>query len=218
MTSNKPFKFTKEQRDKLLSSWKHQSDRDKAWEYINHVERIIDSHVVNALPEEKSPQQERDDRKNILGLVRRLRGALLNQSVRGGHEMERFLESGHQAPEIGEGSTHREQLIAYLESADSAMTVLTSGRLPSTDRKGEYQRRRMMRGLVHSYLIHFGKYPSTAHGGNFRRFRSTLSKILDIPLGEDLQDRAIKDVKKQLRAADKIKQELKKAFPGVIPD
>jgi hypothetical protein len=219
MAQNKPFKFTLQQRNDLLSSWARQSTQDKAWGFIDDVEKIIKWRIVDALPDEKTPHQERDDRENIHALARRLRGALLNQSVRGGHELERFLEREHEAPESSDGGIHphRERLIAYLETVDTAMTVLTSAQVPRTARKGEIGRLKFMRNLVRSYQQHFGRYPSIAPKGNFRRFLSTLAEILNMPLGETLLVHAIEDVKERLQNAEKIERDFRIIFSGVIP-
>ena len=83
MVKNKPFKFSDNDKNNLLDSWKRKSDRAIATKFIDRVEKCVETCFYNPrFVEEKTPQQERDDRKNVFDLSQQLRDVLLTLSAK----------------------------------------------------------------------------------------------------------------------------------------
>jgi hypothetical protein len=213
MDKNAPFKFTREQRNSLIDSWKRKADRLIAAKigkgYIDTVERIVHFTLIAPPdpPEDKTPQQERDDDESMLDLSRRLRGALVRKSARSTQAINERM-AGHTGrsardwyPVLLCADDRLARLVESLVSLEGALESRLERPTPSTMRKGVEIRERLMLCLVDSYQQSFSKKPSASPTGNFRNFLDTLSDILlhraiiKIPLGGDLLKRVIADLK-----------------------
>ena len=202
MAKNAPFKFTREERNSLVDSWKRKADRLIAAKtekgYIDTVERIVHYNLIDPSfpPEDRTPQQERDDDKNMLDLSRHLRGALVNQSARSKQSFEGQLSDIAQSQDICRDShISLAHLVNSLEILEFVLKSSLEHNTPSTARKGNSTRYIFMVALVTTYQRSFGKNPSASPAGNFRAFLDTLSNIIGIPLGSDLLKRVIADFK-----------------------
>ena len=216
MSPDKLFKFSPEHRTGLIAAWKRESDRDIAYFYLNDVESLVDAMLVDYEPDEKTPHEERDDRIKILGLSRRLRGALLNQSKRDARYLEQSLmglmcrKDGETIiPKDWSNENHRDRLIQCLAAVEKYMTVQTSVPISRTARRDEKNRLHFMGELVRYYRMHFGKYPSKQPKGNFRPFLKTLSEYIEMPMGENLLAQAILDVKALVKVTEYLEKGLR---------
>jgi len=192
MAENKPFKFSDNDKNNLLDSWRRKSDRAIATKYIDKVEKLVEQCFYNPpLPlfvEEKTPQQERDNRKKVLDLSRQLRGVLSTQSAQSRYRINVY-DMANEDEHFSD--IFLDRLINNLEMLEASIKPWLKSKTPSTDRKGDSTRRDFMFYLIYWYIDCFGKEPSTSPAGNFRTFLRTLSSIIDIPLGEDLLKREL---------------------------
>jgi len=201
MVKNAPFKFTREQRNSLIDSWKRKADRQIAAKkekgYIDTVERIVRYNLIDPSfpPEDRTPQEERDDNKKMLGLSRQLHGALVNQSAGSMQSLNGQLSDIAQSQDICRDYLSLPHLVNSLESLEFALKLRLKHNTPSTARKGDSTRYIFMVALVTTYQRSFGKNPSASPAGNFRAFLDKLSNIIGIPLGSDLLKRVIADFK-----------------------
>lgn len=187
MAENKPFKFSDNDKNNLLDSWKRKSDRAIATGYIDKVEKFVDKCFYNPrFVEQKTPQQERDHSKNVFDLSRQLRGLLLAQSAENKCWVNAYMGVNEDDPF---SDIYLDRLINNLEMLEDSMKPHLKSGTPSTARKGDSARNQFMCNIIYWYIDCFGKEPSTSPAGNFRAFLKTLSNIIDIPLGEDLLKR-----------------------------
>ena len=195
---NKPFKFTQKDRNRLLDSWKQKAARVIAREYIKQVERIVHNTTIDPAfpPEDRTPQQERDDDKRIHNLSVHLRGALINQSARSKRALAGHLHDIARSQGYGADSDIiLERLVGYLVMLEFAMKSRLERKTPRTARKDDSTGYLLMVSLLAIYQRHFKKNPKTGNGSNFREFLKTLSSIINIPLGSDLLQRAFNNFK-----------------------
>ena len=189
MAENKPFKFSDNDKNNLLDSWKRKSGRAIATKYIYKVEKFVDKCFCNPrFVEQKTPQQERDNCKEVSDLSRQLIDALLAQSAENEYWINVYIGVNEDDPF---SDIYLDRLISHLEMLEASMNSRLKSETPSTARKGDSARNQFMCNIIYWYIDCFGKEPSTSPTGNFRPFLKTLSKIVDIPLGEDLLKREL---------------------------